>query len=55
VEKIPDNKIVVNVDSWGAINSFTVESSDPEFILATIQKLKPAIPNHGPPTKKPQI
>lgn len=51
---MPDNKIVAHIDSWGTINSFTVESSDAEFILATIRKLKPALPETGPPFKKPQ-
>jgi len=55
MERMPDNKIVANVDSWGTIHSFTVESSDAEFILATIEKLKPALPKTGPLPKKPQV
>jgi len=54
VEEIPDNKITANVDSWGAIDSLTIESSDPDFILTSIEKLKSAMPSHGPPTKKNQ-
>jgi hypothetical protein len=54
VQSIPDNKITATVDSWGAIDSLTIESSDPEFIIPRIEKLKSAMPKHEPPTKKPQ-
>jgi hypothetical protein len=54
VGKIPDNKIVANVSTWGTIDSLTIESSDPDFIIASIEKLKAAMPSHGPPTKKTQ-
>jgi len=54
VEKIPDNKITANVSSWGTIDSLTIESSDPDFIITSIEKLKSAMPSHGAPSKKPQ-
>jgi hypothetical protein len=52
---MPENKIVVNVDSWGTIHTFTVETSDPEFVLSAIEKLKPALPRKGPLPKTTQI
>lgn len=51
---MPDNKITATINTWGAIDTLTIETPDPEFIITTIQKLKPAMPNHGPQTKKTQ-
>jgi len=45
----------VDVDSWGAIREMKIESSDPDFIISSIEKLKPVMPKSSPPPeKKPQ-
>jgi len=55
VERIPDNKITANIDTWGTISGLTIESSDPDFILTTIEKLKKAMPPTDPQPRNPKI